>query len=53
LDTGSAPDLDAVVAGYDKVTPEKIKQAAAKMLESRPSVAIVGQVHSLPFFDEL
>ena len=28
LDTGSVPDLDAVVAEYDKVTPEKIKQVS-------------------------
>jgi len=28
LDTGSVPDLNSVVAGYDKVTPEKIKQVS-------------------------
>lgn len=29
LDTGSVVDLGAVVAGYDKVTPEKIKQVSS------------------------
>jgi len=42
-----------VVSAFDKVTPDKIKQTAAKLLEATPSVAAVGQTHLLPFYDEL
>jgi len=53
LNTGKVADVDSVVSTFDKVTPEKLKQTAAKLLESAPSVAAVGQTHLLPFYDEL
>jgi ubiquinol-cytochrome c reductase core subunit 2 len=53
LAEGKAPAVDAAVQAFEKVTAESIQKAAKKLLESKPSVAAVGETHKMPYYDEL
>lgn len=50
---GKAPDVKGAVKDLEKVTADHIKKAVKKMLEAKPSVAAIGETHSLPYYDEL
>ena len=50
---GKTPDIEQIVSELENVTVDQLKKAAKKMLEAKPSVAAVGETHSLPYYDEL
>lgn len=50
---GKAPDVEGAVKDLENVTADQLKKAVKKMLESKPSVAAIGETHSLPYYDEL
>ncbi|CCG80565.1 Cytochrome b-c1 complex subunit 2,mitochondrial [Taphrina deformans PYCC 5710] len=51
--SGKSIDVEAIVKDLEKVSAETLKKAAKSLLESKPSVAVVGETHSLPYYDEL
>lgn len=51
--SGKTPDVESIVADLEKVTADKLKSVAKKMLEAKPSVAAIGETHTLPYYDEL
>ena len=50
---GKAYQIDEVAKAIDGVTAEQVKKAAATMLESKASVAAVGDLYVLPWAAEL
>ncbi|RMD43219.1 hypothetical protein DV735_g1958, partial [Chaetothyriales sp. CBS 134920] len=50
---GQAYQIDAVGASIDGVSVEKVKAAAKALLDSKASVATVGDLYTLPFAEDI
>ncbi|KDN39952.1 putative QCR2-40 kDa ubiquinol cytochrome-c reductase core protein 2 [Tilletiaria anomala UBC 951] len=52
LESGSVSTLDSVFSALDKVDASALSKAAEKLLKSKPTTVVVGDVHKLPYADE-
>jgi ubiquinol-cytochrome c reductase core subunit 2 len=50
---GSAASLDATLSALDGVTATGLSRAASLLLKGKPTFVAVGDIHSLPYADEL
>ncbi|EMC96320.1 hypothetical protein BAUCODRAFT_69548 [Baudoinia panamericana UAMH 10762] len=48
-----AYQIDEIAKGYDGVTEEKVRQVAREAVEGKASVSAVGDLHVLPFAEEI
>ncbi|KTW28103.1 hypothetical protein T552_01964 [Pneumocystis carinii B80] len=53
LSSGSLFDQESFASRIEKITATEIKSTISKMLETKPSVAVVGDTNALPYYDEL
>ncbi len=53
LESGKIATLDSYVAALDKVDAKSLQAAAEKALKSKPTAVAIGDVHKLPYADEV
>ncbi|KAL0952636.1 hypothetical protein HGRIS_006882 [Hohenbuehelia grisea] len=51
--SGTGASLDAALASLDKVNEAALSKAASSLFKAKPTYVAIGDVHSLPFADEL
>ncbi|XP_067929970.1 cytochrome b-c1 complex subunit 2, mitochondrial-like [Watersipora subatra] len=53
LNTGKLADTTSTMAAIDSVTASAVQNAAKKVLSSRISMASIGEIHNVPYVDQL
>ena len=53
LEGGKVSTLDSVYQALDKVDASAVSKAAEKALKSKPTVVAIGDLHNLPYADEV
>ncbi|KAG4304686.1 hypothetical protein PORY_001739, partial [Pneumocystis oryctolagi] len=53
LTSGSLLDYESIVSRIEKITLSRMKSAISKIIETKPSIVMIGDTNRLPYYDEL